>query len=114
MVTTLEEKTDRRLDDCPDRRRHDSPPGISWGGLMQWGLLTVAFLYFYASVGTDLVADWWNDPDYSHGFLVPILTAYFAWEKRQNLARAVPLHHGGGLCFLLLGLMVFLLLIVGG
>ncbi len=109
MVTTLEEKTDRRLHDLPDRRLHDSPPVLSWGGLVQWGLLTVAFLYFYASVGTDLVADWWNDPDYSHGFLVPILTAYFVWEKRQNLVRAIPHPHWGGLCILLLGLMVFFL-----
>jgi len=23
-----------------------------------------------------LVADWWDDPNYSHGFLVPVFSAY--------------------------------------
>jgi exosortase D (VPLPA-CTERM-specific) len=33
--------------------------------------------------------DWWNDPNYSHGFLIPIITAYLIWEKRSAL-RAIP------------------------
>ena len=33
----------------------------------------------YADVLSDLVRDWWQDPDYSHGFLVPLLAVYSLW-----------------------------------
>ena len=49
--------------------------------------LAGAFGYLYASVLPDLVADWGNDPDYSHGFLIPVLSAYFLWERRHTLAQ---------------------------
>ncbi len=43
----------------------------------------VGTLYF--EILWDLVADWYNDPDYSHGFLVPLLSGYFVWERRRSL-----------------------------
>jgi len=51
-------------------------------------LLTVlvgilGILYF--EVLWDLVGDWYNNPDYSHGFLVPLMSGYFVWERRQSL-----------------------------
>ncbi|MEZ5317514.1 MAG: exosortase/archaeosortase family protein [Vicinamibacterales bacterium] len=32
-----------------------------------------------------LVEAWWSDGNYSHGFLIPPLAAYFAWERRDRL-----------------------------
>jgi exosortase len=29
--------------------------------------------------------DWYNDPDYSHGFLIPVLSGYFVWERWEKL-----------------------------
>jgi exosortase len=56
-----------------------------------------------------LVADWLDDPNYSHGFLVPGLSAYFVWDRRQTLARLKPQPHWVGLIILLFGLaMLFL------
>lgn len=103
MVATLEcqeEKTTQRLDDTP---------GTNWWGIVPWGLLAVAFIYLYAAVLADLIAHWWDDPDYSHGFLVPLLSAYFVWERRRGLASAVPQPHWGGLGVVLMGLAVFFL-----
>jgi exosortase len=71
---------------------------------MLWGLLLSAFGYLYADVIADLVTNWWQDPDYSHGFLVPVLSAYFVWQRRQCLVNGQP--HWGGLGVLLLGLAV--------
>ena len=34
---------------------------------------------------------WYNDGDYSHGFLVPLLSGYLIWRKRSVLAK-VPRH----------------------
>ena len=67
------------------------------------GLLVVAFLSLYASVLSALVTDWFADPDYSHGFLVPILSGYFVWQRRQTLAALVVQPCRWGLAVLLIG-----------
>ena len=61
------------------------PTRSSWGWIVQGGLLAGTFLYLYAFVLSPLIADWADDPNYSHGFLVPVLSAYFVWERRQKL-----------------------------
>jgi exosortase len=68
-----------------------------------------AFLYLYATVLPPLIAYWLDDPNYSHGFLVPGLSAYFVWERRQTLARLRPQPHWGGLVLLWFGLGLLLL-----
>jgi exosortase len=42
----------------------------------------------YAPVLYYMVLHWWQVEDYSHGFLIVPLAAYFAWERRDELARA--------------------------
>ena len=71
--------------------------------------LLAAFLYLYAAVLPPLIADWLDDPNYSHGFLVPGLSAYFVWDRRQTLAGLRPQPHWGGLVFLCCGLGMLLL-----
>jgi len=51
-------------------------------------LLLVAYLY--AEVIPRLVGQWWNDPNFSHGFFVPIFSGMLVWQKRAKLA-AMPL-----------------------
>lgn len=33
----------------------------------------------YHSIIASMVTDWYNDPDYSHGFLVPLIAGYFLY-----------------------------------
>ena len=70
------------------------------------GLLVVAFLSLYAAVLSALVTDWFADPDYSHGFLVPILSGYFVWQRRQTLAALVAQPCWWGLAVLLIGVAI--------
>jgi exosortase len=54
----------------------------------QWGvavilLATVGVLY--AQVIVALVRQWWSEPDYSHGFLVPVLALGILWSGRREL-----------------------------
>jgi exosortase len=47
--------------------------------------LCAAFVLLYWNVVAKLVADWWTDDNYSHGFLIVPLAAFFAWERRRQL-----------------------------
>ncbi|MBI5836655.1 MAG: exosortase/archaeosortase family protein [Candidatus Eisenbacteria bacterium] len=57
--------------------------------MLPWALLVAATLAFiYAPVLADLWSDWSHDDNYSHGFLVPPVTAYLLWSRRADLAKA--------------------------
>ncbi len=46
-------------------------------------------LILYFPVLRELVRDWWNNPDFSHGFLVPVFSAWLVWQARGRL-RQLP------------------------
>jgi exosortase len=46
---------------------------------------TIGFLYY--EILFKLVSDWWTEPDFSHGFLVPLFSAYVIWTQREKLAQ---------------------------
>ena len=48
----------------------------------------VAMLAAYWELVVGLVRQWGNDDNYSHGFLIVPLSAYFAWQRRDALAAA--------------------------
>lgn len=54
---------------------------FGWQGL----LLIAVMAVLYAPVIKLLVWQWANDADYSHGFLVPVLSAYLLWARRDKL-----------------------------
>jgi len=61
------------------------------GGIWKFGLLISLLALLYYSVVLEMAQQWWDDPDYSHGFLVPIISLYFAWGKREKLVN-LPRH----------------------
>ncbi len=69
-------------------------------------LLGVALLLLYWPVLAKLVADWWDDANYSHGFLVPIFSGYIVWQRRAALASTLAAPRGTlmGLGLLIAGL----------
>jgi exosortase len=48
-------------------------------------LLVACVLLVYAPVLSHLARQWWDEPDYSHGFLVPLFSAYVLWHRRDVL-----------------------------
>jgi len=53
------------------------------------GLLLIAsFGLMYRNVIAKLVADWANDDNYSHGFLIVPIALYLAWERRDKFLAA--------------------------
>jgi exosortase len=57
-------------------------------GLLAVALLVASIAVLYRAVLPKLVHDWATDDNYSHGFVVVPLAAYFAWERRGRLAQA--------------------------
>jgi exosortase len=45
------------------------------------GLLLAVTLYCFGNVFVALWSDHWNDPQYSHGYLVPLLAAVLLWMR---------------------------------
>lgn len=42
----------------------------------------------YAPIAPDLVAQWSEDPNYSHGFLIPLISGYFLYQRKDDLIQA--------------------------
>ncbi len=74
----------------------------------QGAVLTAVVIGLYYPVLTRLVRQWYEDGDYSHGFLVPVLSAYLIWQRRDKLAEVVRKPSNSGLLVVLfsLGLLV--------
>jgi exosortase len=53
-----------------------------------WLLVILPCAWLYAPVVAKLVNDWIHDENYSHGFLIVPLAAFFAWRGRHRLAAA--------------------------
>lgn len=62
----------------------------------------------YAGILAKLVTDWWQIPDFSHGFLVPVFSAYLVWTKRKALAETAASPSWTGVAVVATGLLVLL------
>lgn len=47
-------------------------------------VLFVLTLILYAPILRQLVLQWWRDPDYAHGFFVPLFSGYLLWHQRAR------------------------------
>jgi exosortase len=45
----------------------------------------VAVLLAYGQVLVELLRDWSRDPNYYHGFLIPLVSGYLVWRRRDEL-----------------------------
>jgi len=75
----------------------------------QLAVLGALLLWIYWRTIAHLVLQWWRDPNFSHGFLVPLFSAYILWRNRDRIAKITPQPSWSGLLILLAG--TFLLLI---
>lgn len=67
------------------------------------------FAMLYGSTLRYMFIEWSADPNYSHGFLVPLISGYFLWQRREELRSFTLKPHLAGLGLLLVGLTLFLL-----
>jgi exosortase len=75
---------------APSTRDDQSPSQRSKSGM--WfgaAMLTALVAILYAPVLASLARQWWDDPNYGHGFFVPVFAAYILWRERKQW-RAAP------------------------
>jgi exosortase len=66
-------------------------------------LLLLAGIYF--SIIPDMVAQWYEDGNYSHGFIIPLVSAWLLYSKREALTSELVVPWFPGLLVVLLGLV---------
>jgi len=80
-----------------------SREGLVWSGV----LVALVFL-LYAPILKPLVLQWWNDPDYSHGFFVPLFSAYVLWRGRKRWLETEMKPSNFGFLVMLAAIFLFL------
>lgn len=77
-------------------------------------VLVAAFIALFFAPMHELFLDWKIDPNYQHGFLIPVISAYLAWQKREKLqALASSPSFGKGLVTLCLAMLVYIVATAG-
>jgi exosortase len=88
----------------PEKSRERAQPGL--GGLAAALALAGLLVALYWKVLPPLITQWWDDPNYSHGFLVPLFSLYLIWRSRDSL-KALPRDgHLAGIAVVLAGIAV--------
>ena len=84
----------------------------TWG-VAAGGLVVLLLVAVYFQIALKLVTDWYEIPDYSHGFLVPFFSAFIIWDKRKVL-QSTPIEPSwAGLPLLLLGTLTVIFGVFG-
>jgi exosortase len=66
----------------------------------QLGIVAVLSLWLYWSTLTRLLSQWWHDPNFSHGFFVPLFSIFVVWQEKSRLAKLIPRPSWTGLVLL--------------
>ncbi len=69
-------------------------------------VLVLGITGIYAGIFQNLYLSWINDPNYSHGLLVPLISLYFIWQQRQKLEKLEVRPTNSGILLILFALLV--------
>ncbi|HEV3276142.1 MAG TPA: exosortase A [Terriglobia bacterium] len=98
----------------PDSVLAESSRSVS-RSLWWWGAAALAILvgFLYKDIFFALVRQWWDDPDFSHGFVVPVVSAWLVWQRKETVTR-LPLKPSWWGLAVMVGAMGVLLLGIFG
>jgi exosortase len=83
------------------------------GTLFASFLLSGLVVIMYAPVLSSMARQWWDDPNYGHGLLVPVFVAYILWRERARWHTVSVRASDYGLPIMLLALGLFILGMLG-
>jgi exosortase len=88
-------------------------PAYNRAALVQFGLLALCILGLYFRILVQLAESWVQNPNYSHGFFVPVFAAWVAWRERRRFAAAPVRPSNSGLLIIFGALGVLILGVFG-
>jgi exosortase len=97
----------------PSQEREVAAVRITWQQWLPVIVLIGLLAAIYWGVIAKLVYDWYTQPDFSHGFLVPFFSAYLVWTKRETL-RKIPVRQSwAGVPLIIAGIITLFLGVYG-
>ncbi|HTR23303.1 MAG TPA: VPLPA-CTERM-specific exosortase XrtD [Terriglobales bacterium] len=90
--------------------------GRTFSGLLRfqaWWVLLLLGGWLYHSVLYNLALQWSKDPNFQHGWFVPAFSLYVLWGNRQRLVSIRPAPSWTGLPFVVFGLLLLAMGVLG-
>ena len=79
-----------------------------------WSIpLLVLLIALYWQILWATGMDWYHNPDYSHGFLIPFLSAFFVWERWKDIRESSVQPTSWGIGLLGIGLLMLVVGFIG-
>lgn len=97
------DKEGKMTEKCVDFHQ-TQPPIVNW--YLWWAVAIAALVGFYFGFG-DGIANFvshWSREEYSHGYIIPLISLLIAWQKRHKLAMLAPLGSWAGVAIIAAGL----------
>jgi exosortase D (VPLPA-CTERM-specific) len=88
-------------------------PAMVWKEPLAWWIslialeVTVIFVFFDGL--KELLRVWSENEEYSYGYLIPVITAFLIWQRKDQLERMAFTGSWSGVALMFIGLCVFLL-----
>jgi len=95
------------------RPAHPQGTAVPWLLWLPYILLSCLIAAIYYQVVAKLVMDWYTNPNFSHGFLVPPFAAYLVWDKREILRNTPTKQSSAGILLVLAAILILFMGIYG-
>jgi len=79
----------------------------------QFFLLAAAFALLFSRTIAELVEAWLNNPNFSHGFLIPFVALYMVWHSQKTIRQTPVTPYNPGIAIIILGMLLHLVGNVG-
>src|SRR5580704_5662587 len=93
-----------------------APPSGGVTNSASWLRISVLVLligWLYGPILTRLAAQWWHDPNFSHGFLVPLFSLFVVWKDREHISKIPSAPSSWGLLVLAFALCLLVAGVLG-
>lgn len=77
-------------------------------------ILLILWVVTFIPIYPDLMETWFSHSNNSHGVLVPIISAFLIWQKRDQISKAPVNSSGWGEVILVVSMLLYVLSYVGG
>lgn len=93
--------------------RVEQPAGHRWQSWGQLFILFVLLALLYYRIIANLAVEWWTDPNYSHGFIIPVFCGWIVWKESKHTADEAARPSWLGLILILGALGILVLGVLG-